>query len=123
MNPYIATIQESLAAFDEKFGNLGSFRSDELGILNFDAKKLLAIKDFIHSEIEKSFNDGLNLGVIQGGRQVRQELIEGIRSKVEGLRKEATHTMTRPEHYAEGGIVAQDFNFALNAVLKILEGK
>jgi hypothetical protein len=54
--------KETEQLFDEKFGDLGTYRSDELNLLNFDAAKLLAIKSFInqHFVSRKQLGEGID---------------------------------------------------------------
>lgn len=55
--------------YDEKFGNLGTYRSDELNLLNFDASKLLKIKSFISTLLADT----------------RAATLQEVRERIEGM--------------------------------------
>ncbi len=84
--------------FDEKFGDLGKFNSNELNLLNFDAKKLLAIKSFISSL-----------------------LLSQQESIVRDLKQEIEDVASQYEHEVHGSDGVTGFNIAINHSLLSIE--
>ncbi len=73
-------IETKVKEFEEKFNDLGKYNSDELNILNFNAERFLAQKDFLESALKDTWNSAL--GAVE--REMPPELVSEVDLYFEG---------------------------------------
>lgn len=73
------TLNQTLKEFDKEFNYLGNYNIDELDNLEQNAKKYLALKDFISAEIKTSLESVVPIGKCCGGDLMMNEDVEKCR--------------------------------------------